>query len=268
MFLKEVESKPAKGLTKIALQRLREQGEAVPEILHLFRFKTRATDHLVRFTEEVMRGPSPLSPGMRELIGAFFSKRSQCSFCSDAHAAAAAELLEKDLVDEVLHDLENSRLDSKHKALFRYIGKLAENPARVTASDIKKLKNVGWSEEAIYDALTVASVFRFYNAWNHGSGVETMASQDYLHSGKVLNTLGYCMDFKVSRLVKLATQNFFGLFRIVFSSRRNAKKSTRPIVHAKPAMATAGLSGPEPVFAPIEKSYFKEEVLNVSVRDE
>src|SRR5580765_6661041 len=139
MFLKEVETRPAEGMTKIAFKKLREDGEAIPEILHLFRFKRRSTDHLVRFTEQVMHGPSPLSPGLRELIGAYFSKKNQCSFCSDAHAAAAAEFLEEGLVEKVLRDLETSPLDEAHKALFRYIGKLAEHPERVIVSDINKL---------------------------------------------------------------------------------------------------------------------------------
>jgi len=241
MFLKEIETRPAQGMTKIAFKTLEEKGEAIPEILHLFRFKRGATDHLVRFTEEVMRGPSPLSPGMRELIGAYFSKKNQCSFCSDAHAAAAAELLEKSLVDEVLHDLENSRLDAKHKELFRYIGKLAENASLITDKDIQKLKKVGWSEEAIYDALTVASVFKFYNTWNGGSGVQEMDSEDYLHSGKVLNTLGYCMDFKLTRLVKITVSKVFNIMRRMrISGRRRAsgesqglpKPSPRPLTSA------------------------------------
>src|SRR4026208_1160492 len=139
MFLKEIETRPAEGITKFALDKLRGEGGAVPEILHLFRFKRRSTDHLVRFTEEVMRGPSPLSPGLRELIGAYFSKRNQCSFCCDAHAASAAGYLEEGLVEEVLHDVETSRLDESHKALFRYIAKLAEQPSRVADSDIRKL---------------------------------------------------------------------------------------------------------------------------------
>ena len=90
MYLKEIESRPARGMTGIAFKRLRDAGETIPDILHLFRFKRRTTDHLVRFTEEVMRGPSPLSPGLRELIGAYFSKKNQYAFCSHAHAAAAA----------------------------------------------------------------------------------------------------------------------------------------------------------------------------------
>ena len=226
MFLKEIETRPAEGMTKIAFENLRYSGEAIPEILHLFRFKRRSTDHLVRFTEEVMRGPSPLSPGLRELIGAYFSKKNQCSFCSDSHAAAAAEFLEEDLVDEVLRDLESSRLDDAHKALFRYVAKLAEHPERVVVSDINKLKDAGWSEEAIYDALTVASVFKFYNTWNNGSGVQNMKTSDYLYSGKVLNTLGYCMDFKLTRLIKLTTTRFKHVARIFFSKSR--KENSEP----------------------------------------
>lgn len=241
MFLKEIETQPAEGMTKIAFKKLRDDGEAIPEILHLFRFKRGSTDHLVRFTEEVMRGPSPLSPGLRELIGAYFSKRNQCSFCSDAHAAAAAQYLEKELVDEVLLDLENSRLDAPHKELFRYIGKLAENATRVTASDINRLKEAGWSEEAIYDALTVASVFRFYNTWNGGSGVQNMTSGDYVHSGKVLRTMGYCMDFKLIRLVKIAASKLISLVRAMLAKDRSKgcahgrprpKQNPRPVTSA------------------------------------
>jgi uncharacterized peroxidase-related enzyme len=229
MYLKEIESRPAEGITKFALDKLRGDSGAVPEILHLFRFKRRSTDHLVRFTEEVMRGPSPLSPGLRELIGAYFSKKNQCPFCSDAHAASAAGYLEEGLVEEVLNDLETSRLDEAHKALFRYVGKLAEQPYRVAESDIRKLKEVGWSEEAIYDALTVASVFKFYNTWNNGSGVRSMTSTDYLFSGQVLNTLGYCMDFKLTRFVRLLISKFPFLARVFLRKRpRPAPVQTAP----------------------------------------
>lgn len=203
MFLKEIERQPAEGMMGVAFKKLRDSGRTIPDILHLFRFKKRNTNHLVRFTEEVMRGNSPLSRGMRELIGAFVSSRNQCSFCHCAHAPAAAQLLGPELVEEVLRDPETSRLDAAHKELFRYIGRLAENPALVTASDVDRLKAAGWSDEAIYDALTVASLFKFYNTWNNGSGVRNMTSADYAHSGDRLVSMGYCMDFSLTGILKV-----------------------------------------------------------------
>ena len=56
------------------------RGGPVPQIYHLFAFKPDATRHLANFTHEVMRGPSPLSPGWRELIAAFTSRRNRCKF--------------------------------------------------------------------------------------------------------------------------------------------------------------------------------------------
>jgi len=228
MFLKDIESRPPEGIMKIALRKLREAGHAVPEILHLFRFKKRSTDHLVRFTDAVMRGPSPLSRGMRELIGAYVSSRNQCGFCSCAHAPVAARLLGQDLVDEVLRDPETSRLDRAHQELFRYVAKLAGNPALVAASDIARLKEVGWSEEAIYDALTVASVFKFYNTWNNGSGVRDMTSTDYAHSGSRLITMGYCMDFSFVGVLKvmwvgrkeITYEDLKGLLQLMWTGRK------------------------------------------------
>jgi uncharacterized peroxidase-related enzyme len=209
MFLKELENRPAEGMTKVAFNKLHQTGRVIPDILHLFRFKKRNTNHLVRLTEEVMRGPSPLSRGLRELIGAYLSRRNQCSFCSCAHAPVAAQLLGRELVEEVLQDVETSRLDAAHKELFRYVGKLAENPALVAADDIARLKQHGWSEEAIYDTLTVASLFKFYNTWNNGSGVREMDSLDYAHCGSRLMTMGYCMDF-----------GFFSVLKIMWVGRK------------------------------------------------
>jgi uncharacterized peroxidase-related enzyme len=201
MFLKEIESRPATGITGIALRKMRDEGRTIPDILHLFRFKTRMTDPLVRLTDEVMRGPSPLSPGLRELIGAYVSKKNRYSFCSLAHAAAAGEYMERDLVDEVLCDLDGSRLDPAHKELLRFVGKVVEDRAGITASDVEPVKAAGFSEEAIYDAITVASLFCFYNTWNAGAGVQDMNPAGYAYSGEVLKKRGYRMDFSFRSLL-------------------------------------------------------------------
>ncbi len=81
MFLAEVENNPnSEGSYADLIQMARSSGAPVSQIWHLFAFKPAATKHLERFTQEIMRGPGPLSPGVRELIAAFTSARNHCPF--------------------------------------------------------------------------------------------------------------------------------------------------------------------------------------------
>jgi alkylhydroperoxidase family enzyme len=80
MLLPDVEHAEPKGPAAVPMAQLRAAGLPVPQIMHLFAFKPDRTQFLSRFTQGVMRGPSPLSPGLRELIAAFTSKRNDCLF--------------------------------------------------------------------------------------------------------------------------------------------------------------------------------------------
>lgn len=80
MYLGEIEAKAAEGMAGEMMTRMRAEGLPVPQIWHLFAFKPDWTRHLADFTQEVMRGPSPLPAGMRELIAAFTSQRNRCPF--------------------------------------------------------------------------------------------------------------------------------------------------------------------------------------------
>lgn len=115
-----------------------------------------------------------------------------------SHAAVAAELgREKyddpEVVSKVLLDIESSPLGEKEKALLRYVQKLNADPAGISAGDVETLKKIGWSESAIYDALTVAALFRFYNTWNDGAGTGDMSAAEFRESGRRLADRGYRM---------------------------------------------------------------------------
>jgi hypothetical protein len=80
MFLPQVEQSEPKGMYAGPITGMRAAGLPVPQIMHLFAFKPDRTSFLSQFTQGVMRGPSPLSPGQRELIAAFTSRRNDCPF--------------------------------------------------------------------------------------------------------------------------------------------------------------------------------------------
>jgi alkylhydroperoxidase family enzyme len=94
-------------------------------------------------------------------------------------------------VDAVLDDYRTAAIDAREKALFAFIEKMNAQSNLVRREDIDRLKDAGWSEEAIYDAITVCSLFKFYNAWIDASGVHDLPAVAYQTNGKRLATQGY-----------------------------------------------------------------------------
>jgi alkylhydroperoxidase family enzyme len=80
MYLREVEAHDDGGERGETIRRMKAADDLVPQIQYLFAFKPERTDHLSRFTQAVMRGPSPLTAAQRELIAAFTSRLNQCPF--------------------------------------------------------------------------------------------------------------------------------------------------------------------------------------------
>ena len=81
MFLRDVEGNPdPKSAYKPLIDQMKAVNFPISQIFYLFAFKPDRTKYLERFTHGVMRGPSPLSPAMRELIAAFTSQQNQCPF--------------------------------------------------------------------------------------------------------------------------------------------------------------------------------------------
>jgi alkylhydroperoxidase family enzyme len=80
MYLKDVENHVSSHPRTQENQQLRLAGIPMPQIRYLLAFKPEQTIHLDRYTQAVMRGPSPLSPGQRELIAALTSRVHDCAF--------------------------------------------------------------------------------------------------------------------------------------------------------------------------------------------
>ena len=63
----------------------------------------------------------------------------------------------------VLKDVESSPLPENEKTLFRFIEKVNHASPSIGPDDIAALHGHGWSDEAIYDAITVCAMFNFFN---------------------------------------------------------------------------------------------------------
>jgi len=80
MFLPDVEKDGKPSAYLDAIRVLQSAGAEYPQIWHMFAYLPRATEHLARFTQEILREEAPLSPGLRELIAAYTSYQNHCPF--------------------------------------------------------------------------------------------------------------------------------------------------------------------------------------------
>jgi len=194
MFLRDVEEREGGGQYADLIRQTHAVGGPVSQIFYLFAFKPAMTDHLSYFTQELMRGPSPLSPGLRELIAAFTSRLNHCRYCASSHAAAAALLLgSREFVQGVLENHRASALSPAEKALFGFIEKVTGPSWEIRRGDVDQVRQAGWSDEALYDAITVCALFNFYNRWVHAAGVHVMPQEWHEVSGKRLAERGYVL---------------------------------------------------------------------------
>ena len=93
----------------------------------------------------------------------------------------------------MLEDYTKAPITNAEKALFAFIAKVNAESITIGPGDIKELNQIGWSDEALYDAITVCALFNFYNRWIDASGVHEMPDEAHRAGGKRLAERGYIM---------------------------------------------------------------------------
>jgi len=94
-------------------------------------------------------------------------------------------------VEAVLEDYRTAPISAAERALFAFIEKMNRESTRIDQRDVDAVRDAGWSDEALYDAVTVCALFNFYNKWIDATGVSDMPAAAYAASGERLATFGY-----------------------------------------------------------------------------
>ena len=95
------------------------------------------------------------------------------------------------MVDAVLSDFRTAPISEREKSLFAFVEKVNRGSSTIDRADVELVVSAGWTEEAIYDAITVCALFNFYNTWIDATGVGDMPAELYDLSGQRLASRGY-----------------------------------------------------------------------------
>ena len=78
--------------------------------------------------------------------------------------------------------LDEAGLTSAERTLLEYVELVTRAAYRSTAEDVQKLRDAGWEENQISEAVYIIAMFAFFNRAADAFGVP---SQDYLTTGKL-----------------------------------------------------------------------------------
>lgn len=74
-------------------------------------------------------------------------------------------------------DLAGAGLSDAERALLEYVSKVTEAAYRTTHEDVQRLRDLGWTEPQIAEAVYITAMFAFFNRVADAFGIEP---QNYL----------------------------------------------------------------------------------------
>lgn len=152
----------------------------LPGITGLLEYRKDSGQPIRELTQILMRGPSTLTEGERELIASVVSNGNQCTFCSTAHTAAADLLIgNHETSQKVKQDIATAPVSEKMKALLTIASLTRESGKRVTAEVIDNAKSAGATDIEIHDTVLIAALFCLYNRYVDGLATALPEENNY-----------------------------------------------------------------------------------------
>ena len=78
--------------------------------------------------------------------------------------------------------LDDAGLSASERALLEYVELVTKAAYKTTPEDVQRLRDAGWKEEQIAEAVYITAMFAFFNRVADAFGIP---AQDYLTIGKL-----------------------------------------------------------------------------------
>jgi len=119
---------------------------------------------LLDHTRTLIDEPAPLTPPQAELIAVVVSATNGCDYCVAHHGPRLARALDDEaLARAVAADYREANLAARDRVLLDYAVALTCEPAERKLEDIERMREYGFSDEAIVRATAIASLYNHIN---------------------------------------------------------------------------------------------------------
>jgi uncharacterized peroxidase-related enzyme len=177
----------------------------MPGIVSLLWSKPKTGKVLSKLAQTLLKGPSTLSSGEREMIAAYVSSLNCTNFCNHSHSSAAAYYFkgDHDLIQRIKQDPKTANISAKMKSLLAIAGKVRESGQSVTAQDFDAARANGATDDELHETVLISAAFCMYNRYVDGLGTAEPEDKDeYKDMGKRMAEKGYGVpNFLIRKLI-------------------------------------------------------------------
>lgn len=152
----------------------------LPGITGLLEYRKDSAAPIRELTQFLLRGPSSLTAGERELIASVVCSGNECRFCTTAHTSAANLLLGDDTTSKmVLENIDTAPVSPKLKTLLHIASLVQKGGKYVSEEAIAEAKAAGATDIEIHDTVLIAALFCLYNRYVDGLDTLTPSDPNY-----------------------------------------------------------------------------------------
>jgi uncharacterized peroxidase-related enzyme len=168
-------------------EKFREKTGFVPNVARNFALTPEHFLRWFRYYDFLMRNEeqSHLSRREREMIAVVVSAANACEYCLASHSAYLREITGDPVLPDVLAaNYRRARLTARERALLEFAYQITVDSATMSPADVQRLRSLGYSDEAIFEAAQVAAMFNFTNRLANAMGWVPNEVYYHMHRGE------------------------------------------------------------------------------------
>jgi uncharacterized peroxidase-related enzyme len=148
--------------------------DKVADIIKCFSHRPDFMKQVMDFSWQVHFCEGHLSERVKEMIATLVSGQNRCPYCMHSHAYFLhRQGADNDVVAAIGRgDVEAASVTDAERALLRFAKLLTNEPYRNTPEQVQMLRDAGWSEPQIAEAVYITAMFAFFNRVANGFGLE------------------------------------------------------------------------------------------------
>jgi uncharacterized peroxidase-related enzyme len=180
-----VDEADSTGETAAAYQYFRDQTgrQDVPGILKCFSSNPAFVRQMVDISSTLLFADGHLSRQQKEMIATYISKLNACPYCLDSHGffllvhGAPEGVAQKVIAGEI----DDAAISHAERQLLLYVGKVNSESFKATKDDVQQLRDFGWTNEQIAEAVHVAAMMGLCNRVANAFGLPAQGFLDLRH---------------------------------------------------------------------------------------